>query len=394
MAQIKDGSSFLDGKKIPKSVNGQYADDNGNIQIEAFSSSEDIADNPVTFTEASERTNIQSGESTATLFGKVKKWFTDLRALAFKDTISSSDLDSSLSTTINNKVDKEEGKGLSTNDFTNEEKSKLAGIATGAEVNVQADWNETLTSSDAYILNKPTSLSDFTNDMNFVTQYWYQGYHLDNVHVQATFEWPFAVAMLIEFLIVFLGASKLMKKDKSNYVYVNYAFFAFFFTLMGTRHSILDRLSVYFEFAFPLSIPLLYTCLKESFPSWWSLFDKHPEEKENRKNAAVTAVFLAFVLCGGLAIHQYALTMDHHGVVPYRCILNQPFYQEYLENLENPQDEPAEPAEEAVPIIEEPVDTPPPETSTQLEMPTPQEENKLPEQTDIPEGMPVEVPLP
>ena len=40
--------------------------------------------------------------------------------------------------------------------------------------------------------------------MNFVTQYWYQGYHLDNVHVQATFEWPFAVAMLIEFLIVFL----------------------------------------------------------------------------------------------------------------------------------------------------------------------------------------------
>lgn len=230
--------------------------------------------------------------------------------------------------------------------------------------------------------------------MNFVTQYWYQGYHLDNVHVQATFEWPFAVAMLIEFLIVFLGASKLTKKDKSNYVYVNYAFFAFFFTLMGTRHSILDRLSVYFEFAFPLSIPLLYTCLKESFPSWWSLFDKHPEEKENRKNAAVTAVFLAFVLCGGLAIHQYALTMDHHGVVPYRCILNQPFYQEYLENLENPQDEPAEPAEEAAPIIEEPVDTPPPETSTQLEMPTPQEENKLPEQTDIPEGMPVEVPLP
>ena len=118
------------------------------------------------------------------------------------------------------------------------------------------------------------------------------------------------------------------------------------------------------------------------------------KEKENRKNAAVTAVFLAFVLCGGLAIHQYALTMDHHGVVPYRCILNQPFYQEYLENLENPQDEPAEPAEEAVPIIEEPVDTPPPETSTQPETTAPEEGNELPDQTDVPEGMPVEVPLP
>lgn len=230
--------------------------------------------------------------------------------------------------------------------------------------------------------------------VNFVTQYWYQGYHLDNVHVQATFEWPFAFAMLIEFLIVFLGASKLTKKDKSNYVYVNYAFFAFFFTLMGTRHSILDRLSVYFEFAFPLSIPLLYTSLKESFPSWWSLFDKHPEEKENRKNAAVTAGFLAFILCGGLAIHQYALTMDHHGVVPYRCILNQPFYQEYLENLENPQDGPAEPVEEEEPVIEEPVDTPPSETSTQPETTVPKEGNELPDQTDVPEGMPVEVPLP
>ena len=37
-----------------------------------------------------------------------------------------------------------------------EDKTKLAGIAAGAEINVQADWNETNTSSDAYIKNKPT----------------------------------------------------------------------------------------------------------------------------------------------------------------------------------------------------------------------------------------------
>ena len=57
---------------------------------------------------------------------------------------------------ISNKVDKVTGKGLSTNDYTTAEKTKLAGIASGAEVNVQADWNETNTSSDAYIKNKPT----------------------------------------------------------------------------------------------------------------------------------------------------------------------------------------------------------------------------------------------
>ena len=54
------------------------------------------------------------------------------------------------------KVDKETGKGLSTNDYTTTEKNKLAGIASGAEVNVQSDWNQTSTTADDFIKNKPT----------------------------------------------------------------------------------------------------------------------------------------------------------------------------------------------------------------------------------------------
>lgn len=54
------------------------------------------------------------------------------------------------------KVDKVTGKGLSTNDFTDALETKLNGIAAGAEVNVQSDWNETDTASDAYIQNKPS----------------------------------------------------------------------------------------------------------------------------------------------------------------------------------------------------------------------------------------------
>ena len=54
------------------------------------------------------------------------------------------------------KVDKETGKGLSTNDFTNELKSKLDGIAAGAEVNVQSDWNQSDNTADDFIKNKPT----------------------------------------------------------------------------------------------------------------------------------------------------------------------------------------------------------------------------------------------
>lgn len=57
---------------------------------------------------------------------------------------------------LSGKVDKADGKGLSTNDYTTAEKNKLAGIAAGAQVNVQADWNAT--SGGAVIKNKPSAL--------------------------------------------------------------------------------------------------------------------------------------------------------------------------------------------------------------------------------------------
>lgn len=77
---------------------------------------------------------------------------------------SISELDSKIEAEISratiaesNKVDKIVGKGLSTNDYTTNEKNKLAGIASGAEVNVQSDWNQTDINSDAYIKNKPVA---------------------------------------------------------------------------------------------------------------------------------------------------------------------------------------------------------------------------------------------
>lgn len=73
---------------------------------------------------------------------------------------NTSDLDKPVSTaqqtSLNNKVDKIEGKGLSTNDFTNNDKNKLDGIAAGAEVNVQSDWTQEVNTADDYIKNKPT----------------------------------------------------------------------------------------------------------------------------------------------------------------------------------------------------------------------------------------------
>ena len=92
---------------------------------------------------------------------------------------------------LGNKVDKETGKGLSTNDFTTEEKNKLQGLenytlpaatadklggvkvgaglainngvlsATGGGTADSVDWSN--------VQNKPTKVSQFTNDSDYQT---------------------------------------------------------------------------------------------------------------------------------------------------------------------------------------------------------------------------------
>ena len=55
---------------------------------------------------------------------------------------------------VGKKVNKVDGKGLSTNDFTTAEKNKLAGIGAGAEKNVQPDWERSDSTKDDFIKNK------------------------------------------------------------------------------------------------------------------------------------------------------------------------------------------------------------------------------------------------
>lgn len=87
----------------------------------ARSALENKANNTQTFTEASTRTNIASGETMSTLFGKIKKFFTDLKTVAFTG---------------------------SYNDLSNKPTIPAA--------QVQSDWNQTTTTAVDFIKNKPT----------------------------------------------------------------------------------------------------------------------------------------------------------------------------------------------------------------------------------------------
>ena len=107
-----------------------------------------VDDNP-TFSEASTRANIDSGDSFATILGKIKKFFTDLKTVAFTGSYS----DLSNQPTI---------PSVSANPSTTT--ATLSGIeidgtayaVQGGSANVQSDWNQTDTTADDYIKNKPT----------------------------------------------------------------------------------------------------------------------------------------------------------------------------------------------------------------------------------------------
>ena len=78
---------------------------------------------------------------------------------------------SKIKTALGGKVDVESGKGLSTNDYTSEEKSKLSGIASGAQANViesvKVNGTKVEPSSKAVDISVPTKVSQLTNDSGF-----------------------------------------------------------------------------------------------------------------------------------------------------------------------------------------------------------------------------------
>lgn len=94
-------------------------------------------------------------------------------------TIPVGDLVSGLQSTIdsNNPLNVDYTTDGTTNKvYTATEKTKLSGIAAGAEVNVQSDWNQSDSTADDYIKNKPTlgtmaseSASDYTPTSGLAT---------------------------------------------------------------------------------------------------------------------------------------------------------------------------------------------------------------------------------
>jgi hypothetical protein len=114
------------------------------------------------------KSNTSTYTPTADYHPATKKYVDDtVAAVDVTEQISGKADKTYVDSKLDTKVDKVSGKQLSTNDYTNEDKTKLAGIAAGAEVNVNADWNAE--SGDARILNKPTIITEEQVDQKINT---------------------------------------------------------------------------------------------------------------------------------------------------------------------------------------------------------------------------------
>jgi chemotaxis protein histidine kinase CheA len=80
--------------------------------VGAVSTGGDTAENTTAFTAASVRENLKSGESHATLFGKIVKWFSDLKTVAFSGSYNDLSNKPTIPTVVNNNTTTEAGYAL------------------------------------------------------------------------------------------------------------------------------------------------------------------------------------------------------------------------------------------------------------------------------------------
>lgn len=128
----------------------------GNVNITptnigAVAEDGNISNTTVTFVDATTRTNLVSGEKVPVSFGKIKKWFTDLKSFAFKNLVNNL-----TTTTAGSALDASQGKIL--NDKYEESNQSLGNL--NSELANTNNTLELLKSHDAIIISDSYGVSD------------------------------------------------------------------------------------------------------------------------------------------------------------------------------------------------------------------------------------------
>ena len=151
--------------------------------VGALSTSGDGKSVTVTFTRASTRTNIASGNTLATTLGRISRWFADLGTMAFKSSVEKTDLETSVQTSLGKadtalqsytETDPTVPSWAKQSTKPSYTASEVGAVPTSRTVNGKAlSANISLSASDVGALPSstqiPDSTSDLTNDSGFLT---------------------------------------------------------------------------------------------------------------------------------------------------------------------------------------------------------------------------------
>lgn len=162
--------------------------------------------------------------------------------------------------------------------------------------------------------------------LDIVTKVWYGGY-VDSIYLNFGNDWFYLITPIMLFIIIYLFREKICEDDSSNNVYISCAFFNLFFYLIGCRHSLVDRFTIYFEPAIILAVCVLMKKLSEKRN------DKESNIAEKNRASKEYFVTALSVIVAVLTINFIYLIEDGHGIIPYDTVFTNEDYKMYSQSI-------------------------------------------------------------
>lgn len=167
-AAVKQAYDLANGKANPSDIptkTSQLTNDSGFLtQHQDISGKLDKTGDgssvTTSFTQASTRTNLKTGEKLSVTMGKIMKWFADLGTLAFKSTVAKTDLETSVQTSL--------GKADSAlQSFTETDPT----VPSWAKASTKPSYTASEVGALPDTTTIPSKTSQLTNDSGFLTQH-------------------------------------------------------------------------------------------------------------------------------------------------------------------------------------------------------------------------------
>lgn len=150
--------------------------------------------------------------------------------------------------------------------------------------------------------------------MSLVASVFYTEY-ADNPQLANGLPLTCSIGFGVVFALTYLIRDMLLLRSKNNSVLINCMFFAFFFELIGSRHAVISRFSIYFL------LPAVLLLLPEIFEILKRLTELTFRKRRQYNAAAATAIIIVLVLCG--LFYGRLLANNYNGVLPYTTIFEE-----------------------------------------------------------------------